>query len=191
MWPSSQPLLLLLFRWVGANQACCRAGRSDDFTASGLLYLSELIEEHSRVAKLVGERGIYVCVFNNVRRFANGPMFTGNNRASCATVPGRLAASVARRVLRGLSRCLSSKLFCHLARDLTYIDLLRIILRFGYSRPLPLVLPLFSPGELQQAREDVPGNRRSILIRLRRNCNILRAVCLACPSVPFPKSQRQ
>ncbi|KDQ29485.1 hypothetical protein PLEOSDRAFT_1038990, partial [Pleurotus ostreatus PC15] len=30
--------------------------------ASGLLYLSELIEEHSRIAKLVGERGIYAII---------------------------------------------------------------------------------------------------------------------------------
>lgn len=30
--------------------------------ASGLLYVSELIEEHSRLAKLVGQRGIYVVI---------------------------------------------------------------------------------------------------------------------------------
>ena len=29
--------------------------------ASGLLYVSELIEEHSRPAKQIGQRGIYVC----------------------------------------------------------------------------------------------------------------------------------
>lgn len=33
-------------------------------TASGLLYLSELIEEHSRLAKLVGQRSIYVGVMS-------------------------------------------------------------------------------------------------------------------------------
>lgn len=31
------------------------------FTASGLLYVSELIEEYSRLAKTIGQRGIYVC----------------------------------------------------------------------------------------------------------------------------------
>jgi synaptojanin len=31
-------------------------------TASGLLWLSELIEEHSRIAKTVGKKGIYVCL---------------------------------------------------------------------------------------------------------------------------------
>lgn len=29
-------------------------------TASGLLYIAELVEEHSRLAKLVGQRTIYV-----------------------------------------------------------------------------------------------------------------------------------
>jgi hypothetical protein len=28
--------------------------------ASGLLYVSELIEEHSRLAKIIGQRGTYV-----------------------------------------------------------------------------------------------------------------------------------
>lgn len=31
-------------------------------TASGLLWLSEVIEEHSRSAKVIGQRGIYVSV---------------------------------------------------------------------------------------------------------------------------------
>jgi hypothetical protein len=31
--------------------------------ASGLLYVSELIEEHSRLAKIIGQRGTYVREF--------------------------------------------------------------------------------------------------------------------------------
>ena len=34
--------------------------------ASGLLYVSELIEEHSRLAKVVGQRGIYVRVLQSL-----------------------------------------------------------------------------------------------------------------------------
>ncbi|KAF8631517.1 hypothetical protein AX15_002277 [Amanita polypyramis BW_CC] len=34
--------------------------------ASGLLYISELIEEHSRLAKIVGQRGLYVVVLLHV-----------------------------------------------------------------------------------------------------------------------------
>lgn len=32
----------------------------DHATASGLLWLSELIEEYSKLAKVLGKRGIYV-----------------------------------------------------------------------------------------------------------------------------------
>ena len=31
--------------------------------ASGLLYASELIEEHSRLAKMIGQRSVYVCIW--------------------------------------------------------------------------------------------------------------------------------
>ena len=31
-------------------------------TASGLLYASELIEEHSRLAKVMGQRSVYVSI---------------------------------------------------------------------------------------------------------------------------------
>ncbi|KAE9410059.1 DUF396-domain-containing protein [Gymnopus androsaceus JB14] len=34
--------------------------------ASGLLYISELIEEHSRFAKVIGQRGIYVIIIFHV-----------------------------------------------------------------------------------------------------------------------------
>ncbi|EMD40921.1 hypothetical protein CERSUDRAFT_43788 [Gelatoporia subvermispora B] len=34
--------------------------------ASGLLWLSELIEEHSRMAKVIGQRGIYVIIFIHI-----------------------------------------------------------------------------------------------------------------------------
>jgi hypothetical protein len=33
-----------------------------NIAASGLLYASELIEEHSRLAKVIGQRSIYVCI---------------------------------------------------------------------------------------------------------------------------------
>lgn len=36
--------------------------QSNLWIASGLLYISELIEEHSRLAKVIGQRGIYVRV---------------------------------------------------------------------------------------------------------------------------------
>jgi synaptojanin len=39
-------------------------------TASGLLWLSELIEEHSRIAKTVGKKGIYVCLSLSVTHCA-------------------------------------------------------------------------------------------------------------------------
>ncbi|KZT72568.1 DUF396-domain-containing protein [Daedalea quercina L-15889] len=48
-----------LCRWCGCIHLCDLVAR---LLASGLLWLSELIEEHSRLAKVVGERGIYLVI---------------------------------------------------------------------------------------------------------------------------------
>ena len=41
---------------------CMPHGTDSVCAASGLLWLSELIEEHSRMAKSIGQRGIYVSI---------------------------------------------------------------------------------------------------------------------------------
>ncbi|EIW82074.1 hypothetical protein CONPUDRAFT_54408 [Coniophora puteana RWD-64-598 SS2] len=41
---------------------CRGALLTDRILASGLLYVSELIEEHSRTAKVIGQRGIYAII---------------------------------------------------------------------------------------------------------------------------------
>ncbi|KAF8269081.1 transmembrane adaptor Erv26-domain-containing protein [Lactarius quietus] len=76
--------------------------------ASGLLWLSELIEEHSKLAKALGKKGIYV----RVSVVTSPPGINIKNRRS----------SVAQdRVLHTLPRRLSAELLTYMARHFPYL----------------------------------------------------------------------
>ena len=119
-------------------------------TASGLLYASELIEEHSRLAKTVGQRSVYV---RNVHIFFHNPKTEGLvNLDNCDTSrfillhgPPAFAADI---ILHHLSPRLPSKLLQYLAFHFPHFNNIPRILRSRYCRSFRLVF-LFCKGDQQ------------------------------------------
>ena len=84
----------------------------DDLTASGLLWLSELIEEHSKFAKVVGKRCIYVRLSQKSRpcaRSVNNITPTGHHINTRLIGIHRFLAPSQDRVLHTLSRYIPAK----------------------------------------------------------------------------------
>lgn len=114
------------------------------FTASGLLYLSELIEEHSRLAKLVGQRSTYVSLvlrLSNVR-VVEPFSLSGNHTNACHSLLYRLIASAPNSLLGILSRRLPPKSVAHVAIHLADFPILPCVVRLGRCGPFCVVLLL-------------------------------------------------
>lgn len=114
--------------------------------ASGLLWLSELIEEHSRAAKSFGQRGIYVRVIfilENTNTFSSACAL-GDHRASRPPVLLRLAALTPSPIFDRVPHRLPPKLHPPMASSVSDIYHIPRILRHGHRRPLPVVLLLRS-----------------------------------------------
>ena len=123
--------------------------------ASGLLYASELIEEHSRLAKMIGQRSVYVCIW---------PIFIKQNWMlvnldNCDTSRSillyRPLTFTADNILHYLSPCLPSKLLQYLANDFPHLDNISLILRSRYCRPFYLVFLFHKSDQQCTSLEDV------------------------------------
>jgi hypothetical protein len=156
--------------------------------ASGLLYISELIEEHSRPAKVIGQRGIYVSGMPSFQAFSDACIID-NHCATLCVVPHRFLSIPTHPVLRLMSCCLPAKFLKFLAYDLFVLGLVYQLLRLGHCRPLPLVLVLLP------RRAGISTLPSSLLIAPRtqfpRHRNVLWSLCVVGPAVPFPQPQRE
>ncbi len=165
--------------------------------ASGLLWLSELIEEHSRTAKSLGQRGIYVRVIN-ILKDMNAFSYVralGDHRPSRPLVFLRLAALTPSPILDRVPHRLSSKLHSSMASSVSDVCHIPRILRYGHRRPLPVVLLLRSRHPRRTAQSTAvlwiaQSNQRSRIRRYRYILWHLRLACAVIP-LPYPQCERQ
>jgi Transmembrane adaptor Erv26 len=126
-------------------------------TASGLLYASELIEEHSRLAKMIGQRSVYVRYWPLVIKKPQTERLV--NLDYCDTswtiLLRRPPAFTADIILHHLSPCIPSKLLQYLAVDFPHLNNIPRILRSCYCRPFHLVFLFHKGGQQCTALEDV------------------------------------
>ena len=112
--------------------------------ASGLLWLSELIEEHSRLAKVVGKRCIWVRLFLKspicVRSVNNNHAHTGHHLNTCPIGIHRLLALSQARVLHTLPRHLPAKFLQLVASHPPLLPIIRRVMHSCRRRPFHVVL---------------------------------------------------
>lgn len=111
--------------------------------ASSLLFISELIEEHSRIAKVVGQRGVYVSVIF-LMLFDDLIAPSVYNRAARRALFYRLIAVAPNTILSHLPCRLSSNLLELVAPDFAVVNLVFGVLRARGHQPFLMVLLLFS-----------------------------------------------
>jgi hypothetical protein len=172
-------------------------------TASGLLWISELIEEYSRLAKRWGQRGVYVRRIHSFRPIAGfSPMavlsfslsLTGHHRTTPHLLVHRQLTTLQDPLLRLLPPRLPPKLLSSLAPHLAHLPVLPRVLRLGRSESLHLVLLLLSAGA-GGAPSCAPSVRET---RIRpsstyvwRDRDVLHALRMDRPPVLVPKSKRE
>jgi hypothetical protein len=122
---------------------CCR--RRFDSTASGLLWLSELIEEHSKFAKVVGKRCIFVRLVPEesrpCARSVNNITPTGHHLNTRLIGIHRFVAPSQDRVLHTLPRYIPAKFLRLVASHPPFLPIIRRVMRSGRRRPFYVVLP--------------------------------------------------
>lgn len=158
-------------------------------TASGLLWISELIEEHSRLAKTIGQRCIYVSPpeSRSARYIPNLP--AGHHTGPLSSILLRLVTPQTHPILCVLPLRLSAELHTNMAVHLSHVaQLLRLVCSRG-DRPLPVVL-LFRAdhsGSKTQSPPLVSGTRAiASYSQLRGHRDVLRDMRLVGTSVPVP-----
>jgi len=115
-----------------------------DLTASGLLWLSELIEEHSKLAKVVGKRCIFVRLSLKSRpcaRSVDNTTPTGHHLNTRLIGIHRFIAPSQDRVLHTLPRCIPAKFLQLLASHPPFLPIIRRVMHSGRRRPFYVVLP--------------------------------------------------
>jgi hypothetical protein len=123
------------------------AYRSFRAPASGLLYVSELIEEHSRLAKIIGQRGTYVReLFSCKDNYLTWR--EGNNSIAHPPLHFRLSPLITNTLLYSLPHRLPAKLLQHVATYLTLVLVICCIMCSCNLGPLYLVFLLLAhhPG---------------------------------------------
>ena len=116
----------------------------DDLTASGLLWLSELIEEHSKFAKVVGKRCIYVRLSLKSRpcaRSVDNIAPTGHHLNTRLIGIHRFLAPSQDRVLHTLPRHIPAKFLRLVASHPPFLAIIRRVMHSSHRRPFYVVLP--------------------------------------------------
>ncbi|KAF7352600.1 DUF396-domain-containing protein [Mycena venus] len=105
--------------------------------ASGLLYVSELIEEHTRLAKIIGQRGIYVRE-TLLLVWVSIYVSLGHNCSAWSIVFLRITTAIPRSVLGSsfLSEFLVDRPTVHRSSVTSFTC--KILRTLGLSSPLPL-----------------------------------------------------
>jgi len=112
--------------------------------ASGLLYVSELVEEHSRLAKVVGQRGIYVrSQLLYYLTFLPAGNRADHNCPSHYPILLRFTTVLPHGILDLMPHCLPPELLLIVAPYLPVVHFLPRVLRLRDFRPFPVVLLLF------------------------------------------------
>lgn len=113
-----------------------------DIIASGLLWLAELIEEHSRYAKSIGIRAIYVGYlhYSTAVHVACADVVAEHHHPSRSTLLYRLPTPPTYPILHILSPSLPPKLLILVALHLPHIAQIYRFLSIGGRGPFHLVL---------------------------------------------------
>ena len=112
--------------------------------ASGLLWISELIEEHSKLAKIVGIRSIYVSAPNHTTSLSltgGGIVYSGNYCNTHHTILYRRTTIFANYILYWMSSSLSSEFLFYMAFYCAYESGVCWFVYRCDCEPFPLVLP--------------------------------------------------
>jgi hypothetical protein len=115
-----------------------------DLTASGLLWLSELIEEHSKFAKVVGKRCIFVRLSQKSQpcaRSVNNITPTGHHINTRLIGIHRFLAPSQDRVLHTLPRYIPAKFLRLMASHPPFLPIIRRVMHSRRHRPFYVVLP--------------------------------------------------
>lgn len=127
-----------------------------NITASGLLYASELIEEHSRLAKVIGQRSVYVPISTYFHQETLTEIVNLDNcDTSRSILLYRPITFNADNILHHLPPCLPSKLLQYLAMDFPHLNNISLILRSRYWRPFYLVFLFHKSDQQCTSIEDV------------------------------------
>jgi Transmembrane adaptor Erv26 len=175
----------------------CSLAAEPETTASGLLWLSELIEEHSKLAKILGKKGIYVCClslwFTNPAYAQPLPNTTGHNLDTHFACAHRCSPLSQDCIFHILPRHIPAKFFAFMARHLPYFLIIRRILRPRRRGPFHVVLPFRTPHPRGPS-----GGAQSISRRARgkgtyfwRHGYVFWAVCVVGPIISFLEPERQ
>lgn len=119
---------------------------SDQIQASGLLYVSELIEEHSRLAKLIGQRGTHVCTLSSLSlsRTLTSVLLDYHYFARIALCQ-RFSPPAPNDILNRLPYSIFAELLVPLAAHLPVFHFIHCFLCDGYHESLSVVHSLLSP----------------------------------------------
>lgn len=124
---------------------------SDRLQASGLLYISELIEEHSRPAKLIGQRGTYVRTPSLFSRLTSH-LPLGYHCLACVALCHRCTSPPPDHILGHLPHSVFAEFLRQLASHLPIFTFIYCVLRHGHHKPLSMVHPFLSPRSLRQTQ---------------------------------------
>ena len=183
----------LSFGELGPNESILFATEPET-TASGLLWLSELIEEHSRIAKIVGKKGIYVCSLRYKLSLRLSPLnSTGYNldtHIACAHRCPPLSQDCIFDILpcRILAKCLAL-----MARHFPFLIIIHRILHPRRRGPFHVVLPFYthhtrgSAGSAQNISWRAGGKDTHFW----RHGDVFWAVRVADSVISFPQPERQ
>ena len=156
-----------------------------------MLYISELIEEHARIAKLIGQRGTYVGVLPFFSSGDHPYCFLARHPVSRPLIYLRLIASATHTIFYPMSRSVLAKFLEHVARHILVISILHCFVHSRCFKSLHVVhvfLSDFTGGETNLFKISWT-NRGGTWFR--RYCDILWDLRLACPSVLVPESECQ
>lgn len=118
---------------------------SDQIQASGLLYISELIEEYSRLAKLIGQRGTYVCTVSPLSRTLFTSGLLDYHYSARVALCHRFSPPAPDDVLNHLPHSIFTKLLDPLAAHLAVFRFVHYFLCDGYRKSLSMVHSFLSP----------------------------------------------
>lgn len=112
--------------------------------ASGLLYISELIEEHSRLAKLIGQRGTYVCTHSPLWPARFTPVLLDCHHSPSVALYHRFSPPAPDDILNHLPHGVFAELFVTLASHLPVVLFFHCFVHHGHPQSFSVVPPFLS-----------------------------------------------
>lgn len=160
--------------------------------ASGLLYISELIEEHAKAAKYYGQRGIYASAVIQIFQISSFiVLLLGHHSLTRASMHNGLPSYNTNDVFNHLSRPLPPKLLQYLAAHQPGIPCLHRILCSRRRGSFRVVLPLLPHDfSIPRASSEIRSRQSNAPSWLQGNCDILWSMRVVGPALPLLEPQR-